>query len=62
MRVVKVLLSPAMTVVSKGRLLIIDIDLERALDCAERLHAQGIICIHSDRTSVLSNWTNVGLF
>ena len=34
-----------LTVVSKGRLLIIDSDLERALTCAERLTALGLECI-----------------
>ncbi len=33
-----------LTAVSKGRLLIIDTDLERALACAERLDGQGISC------------------
>ncbi len=35
---------PPLTIVSKGRLLIIDAELERALACAERLSRKGIDC------------------
>ncbi len=37
-------LPPPLTIVSKGRLLIIDSELERALSCAERLSQGGIDC------------------
>jgi len=35
---------PPLTIISRGRLLIIDTDLERALSCAERLSGQGLSC------------------
>ncbi len=35
---------PLLTMVSRGRLLIVDTDLNRALNCAERLDSRGLIC------------------
>lgn len=40
----QVTVPPSLTIVSRGRLLIIDSDLERALTCAERLSEMGIDC------------------
>ena len=42
---------PSLTIVSRGRLLIIDIDLKRALSCAERLSELGIDCTLCTPTS-----------
>ncbi len=44
MQAIQESLPPLLTIVSKGRLLIIDVELERALTCAKRLSQRGIEC------------------